>query len=98
MKIGFDAKRAYQNFTGLGNYSRDLIENLIQDAPNNQYVLFAPKDLENPRLNFLSEHKNICSVFPENQLNKTFKGLWRTINMEKSIIKNGIDQIGRAHV
>ena len=46
MKIGFDAKRAYQNFTGLGNYSRDLIENLIQDAPNNQYVLFAPKDLE----------------------------------------------------
>ena len=91
MKIGFDAKRAYQNFTGLGNYSRDLIENLIQDAPNNQYVLFAPKDLVNPRLNFLSEHKNICSIFPENQLNKTFKGLWRTINMEKSIIKNGID-------
>ena len=39
MKIGFDAKRAYQNFTGLGNYSRDLIENLIQDAPENQYVL-----------------------------------------------------------
>ena len=91
MKIGFDAKRAYQNFTGLGNYSRDLIENLIQDAPENQYVLFAPKNSESPRLNFISEHGNISSVFPENKLNKTFKGLWRTINMEKSIIKNEID-------
>ena len=91
MKIGFDAKRAYQNFTGLGNYSRDLIENLIKDFPNNQYVLFSPKDSENPRLNFLSQHENISSVFPENKINKTFQGLWRTINMEKSIIKNEID-------
>ena len=91
MKIGFDAKRAYQNFTGLGNYSRDLIENLIQQFPNNQYILFAPKDSENPRLKFLAEHENTSSIFPENKLNKTFKGLWRTINMEKSIIKNGID-------
>ena len=91
MKIGYDAKRAYQNFTGLGNYSRDLIENVIQHAPKNQYVLFAPKDSESPRLHFLSEHENISSIFPENKLNKTFKGLWRTINMEKSIIKNEID-------
>ena len=25
MRIGFDAKRAFHNFRGLGNYSRDLI-------------------------------------------------------------------------
>ena len=50
MKIGFDAKRAYQNFTGLGNYSRDLIENLITDYPENKYALFAPKDIDSPRL------------------------------------------------
>jgi glycosyltransferase involved in cell wall biosynthesis len=91
MKIGFDAKRAYQNFTGLGNYSRDLIENLITDFPENKYALFAPKDIDSPRLEFLLEHQNVSSIFPENKLNKTFKGLWRTINMEKSIIKNEID-------
>ena len=41
MRIGFDAKRAYQNFTGLGNYSRDLIENLIELhlAMNIDYLL-----------------------------------------------------------
>ncbi|MAW84226.1 MAG: hypothetical protein CL832_07470 [Crocinitomicaceae bacterium] len=91
MKIGFDAKRAYQNFTGLGNYSRDLIENSINEFPKNNYVLFAPKDIDSPRLDFLSKHPNVSSIFPENQVNRTFKGLWRTINMEKSIIKNNID-------
>ena len=91
MKIGFDAKRAYQNFTGLGNYSRDLIEHLIKEYPENEYFLFAPKDSENSRLDFLSNYNNTYSVFPHNKLNKTFKGLWRTINMEKSIIKNDVD-------
>ena len=91
MKIGFDAKRAYQNFTGLGNYSRDLIENLIQEYSNHEYLLFAPKDSETSRLDFLSNYNNIKSIFPENKLNKTFKGLWRSINMEKAIIKNGVD-------
>ena len=46
MRIGFDAKRAYQNFTGLGNYSRDLIENLIEFYPSNEYRLFAPKKIK----------------------------------------------------
>jgi glycosyltransferase involved in cell wall biosynthesis len=91
MKIGFDAKRAYQNFTGLGNYSRDLIENLADIYPENDYRLFAPKEFNNPRLNFLSNYDNISSIFPESPLNKTFKGLWRSINMEKSIAKSEID-------
>ena len=91
MKIGFDAKRAYQNFTGLGNYSRDLIEHLIKEYSDNEYFLFAPKDSENSRLDFLSNYDNTYSIFPQNKLNKTFKGLWRTINMEKSIIKNNVD-------
>ena len=34
MKIGYDAKRAFENQTGLGNYSRDLI---------NTYSLSNPK-------------------------------------------------------
>ena len=34
MKIGYDAKRAFENQTGLGNYSRDLI---------NTYSLLNPK-------------------------------------------------------
>ena len=35
---------------GLGNYSRDLLENLIQDAPENQYVLLLLKIWKTPDL------------------------------------------------
>ena len=31
MRIGIDAKRAYQNKSGLGNYSRDIISSLIKE-------------------------------------------------------------------
>lgn len=43
MKIGFDAKRAYHNYTGLGNYSRDLIQNLLTYYPDFECHLYAPK-------------------------------------------------------
>ena len=42
MKIGYDAKRIFHNHTGLGNYSRSLVRNLLRFYP--QYVahLFTP--------------------------------------------------------
>lgn len=43
MKIGFDAKRLYNNFTGLGNYSRTLVTNLLRLYPDDQIVLYTPK-------------------------------------------------------
>ncbi len=39
MKIAFDAKRAFANARGLGNYSRDTIRLLAAYAPQNEYVL-----------------------------------------------------------
>ena len=41
MRIAFDAKRAYRNHRGLGNYSRDVIRLLTTYAPENEYLLFA---------------------------------------------------------
>ena len=87
MIIGFDAKRAYQNFTGLGNYSRDLIENLVEIYPENEYRLFAPKEYDNPRLNFLSNNKNISSIFPESPINKTFKGYGDLLILKNQLLK-----------
>lgn len=42
MRIGFDAKRAYYNSSGLGNYSRSILTALISYYPRNQYFLFVP--------------------------------------------------------
>lgn len=41
MRIAFDAKRAYHNYRGLGNYSRDVIRLLTTYAPEHEYLLFA---------------------------------------------------------
>ena len=43
MHIGFDAKRLFFNTTGLGNYSRTLVQNLHQTFPEYSYHLYAPK-------------------------------------------------------
>lgn len=50
MNIGFDAKRAFQNFTGLGNYSRFIIDSLLKFQPQNEYFAYAPKN--NPKVSF----------------------------------------------
>ena len=38
MKIGFDAKRYFNNSTGLGNYARWLIRELTHHYPDNIYL------------------------------------------------------------
>ncbi|NCD68407.1 glycosyltransferase family 4 protein [Mucilaginibacter agri] len=43
MRIGFDTKRGFLNRTGLGNYSRWLINALVKYQPANQYLLYTPK-------------------------------------------------------
>lgn len=40
MKIAFDAKRYYHNNTGLGNYSRTLVDALGRLFPENEYMLY----------------------------------------------------------
>ena len=55
MNIGFDAKRAYHNSTGLGHYSRTLIRLLASHYPEHDYYLYNPK----PSPVFNLEEKNI---------------------------------------
>lgn len=43
MRIGFDGKRVVQNFTGLGNYSRFILNLLTQHFPENEYIVYSSK-------------------------------------------------------
>ena len=38
MRIGFDAKRAFNNTTGLGNYSRFVLDALMAHHLENEYL------------------------------------------------------------
>jgi glycosyltransferase involved in cell wall biosynthesis len=69
MIIGFDAKRAFYNTTGLGNYSRTLIEELAIYFPENEYHLFTPKKsnlfpFENLPAQQFHVHEN-TSIWPD---------------------------------
>ncbi|MEJ7589152.1 MAG: glycosyltransferase family 1 protein [Ferruginibacter sp.] len=88
MKLGYDGKRAFQNETGLGNYSRSLVAILAQRYPQHDYTLFAPKktDLFNP-----AGFDNVHAVFPETVVGKKISAWWRRYHIVKAIEKAGID-------
>ncbi len=53
MTIGFDGKRAVFNATGLGNYSRLVVDVLSEFYPHEHYILYSPKAQDNPELTSL---------------------------------------------
>ncbi|HTO15286.1 MAG TPA: glycosyltransferase family 1 protein [Edaphocola sp.] len=64
MYIGFDAKRAFFNKTGLGNYSRNLISALHMYYPENHYQLFTPSIKEDMFFRSVEEWHNTEIIHP----------------------------------
>ena len=91
MRIGFDAKRAVQNFTGLGNYSRYLIETLCRFYPENEYVLYAPKYKESRQFSSLMEKCPAIGCRLPKKGWKRFRSLWRTFGVTSRMEADGID-------
>ncbi|MDD4646057.1 MAG: glycosyltransferase family 1 protein, partial [Bacteroidales bacterium] len=86
MKIGFDAKRLYCNFTGLGNYSRTLVKNLNEFHPVHDYYLYTPKIRQSPETRlFLNE-----SGYKTRMPGTPFKSYWRTCSVKKQLSCDGI--------
>ncbi len=81
MRIGFDAKRAFHNKRGLGNYSRDLIRILSNEFPENEYVLFNPRETKTP---LLECPPGCIQITPSSPLDKKFPSFWRTFQIPKS--------------
>ena len=87
MKIGFDAKRLYCNYTGLGNYSRTTVDCLANFFPQNDYYLYTPKIIHNTQTaKFLDDkmYSNFVSKHP-------FKAYWRTYLLTSQLQKDNIE-------
>ena len=76
MKIGFDAKRAFHNNTGLGNYSRFVMEGLLKYFPQNKYFAYSPKSSR--------REIGIEGIFPKNIF------LWRSWLIKNDLQRDGI--------
>lgn len=84
MKIGFDAKRAFNNKSGLGNYSRNLIRGIIKNNPLEDYYLFNSESGRYKMHDFLEKRSNIHLVEPQSFWGKEFPGWWRSYGITKN--------------
>ena len=91
MIIGFDAKRIVRNNTGLGNYCRTLINDMIRCNDNNmKLLLYTPDKGRDTLRNQIIESDNSRFIFPKKKLGKIYKSLWRTKYIVKQLIDDKI--------
>lgn len=69
MQLGYDAKRAFHNHTGLGNYARTLLGYLLQLYPQHQYHLFTPGLGNTDAGGELLRHRQVYVHRPKRQAN-----------------------------
>lgn len=91
MKIGFDAKRAFNNKSGLGNYSRNLIRGIIKNNPLEDYFLFNSEASRYKLQDFLEKRSNIHLVEPQSFWGKEFPGWWRSYGITKNANQLNLD-------
>lgn len=88
LKIGFDAKRAFFNQRGLGNYSRATISILSRQQPDNNYYLFTPG--QQPKVDF-ERGDNCRDIYPQGSFYKMFPSWWRTYGITRAAQRLDID-------
>ena len=88
MIIGFDAKRAFFNTSGLGNYSRNTIKLLSKYYNENTYFLYSPS-LKN-KINFI-DSPNVIFKKPDSLIGNSFKSYWRSFLLTQQLEKDNIN-------
>jgi len=87
MKIGFDSKRLFCNFTGLGNYSRTLLSNLAKFHSEHSYSLYTTKVKESPRTKVFLDNPS----YNIHISTASFKAFWRSFSILKQLKKDNIE-------
>lgn len=88
MRIGYEAKRAFKNFTGLGNYARATVQTIAHQFPNHQLFLYSPDVVKNSRTQFLF---NLPNVFIKTAPIKLFKTYWRSKGVVHDLVRDKVD-------
>ncbi len=92
MNIGFDAKRLFKNFTGLGNYSRFVVNALCEFAPENEYILYTPTINDHPEVRSIIRQKNVKVVGPSSAYTLFHaSSIWRTWGISKEPSVKNLD-------
>lgn len=91
MNIAFDAKRITNNATGLGNYSRYIVQALAEYYPENNYLLCSPT-AGHPRLyDTLLDNRSVSLHTPETALGRMSGTLWRNWGVVSTLRREEVD-------
>lgn len=88
MRIGFDAKRAFFNKSGLGNYSRDIIRSLVKYYPEHEYYLYTPSK---QRSILFMDFENIKISTPFRAKSKLMQSYWRSVKLTSRLKQDNIE-------
>lgn len=87
MRIGYDAKRLFNNYTGLGNYSRTIVKNYSELFNKDEFYLYTNKISKNNKTNYFTDSKLFNNITSSNKLSS----YWRSYGIINDIKKHKID-------
>lgn len=90
MRIGFDAKRAFMNHSGLGNYSRTLMLSLLEQFPENEYVAFTPARKDELGAGLIDSPK-LKLIYPPEMMKGVLSSVWRSSFVSRDISAQRLD-------
>lgn len=91
MIIGFDAKRIVRNATGLGSYSRTLVNDLAAIVPQGTELrLYTPDEGRDDLRSQVKETSNMKYVYPENSPFRIQRDLWRMKGIVNDLKRDGV--------
>ncbi len=90
MRIGYDAKRIFHNWRGLGNYSRDLVKGQKHYFPENEYLLFSPQFKSDRAIEFSRSFGEGNIFQPSGFFSRQFPSVWRR-NLASELVQKKVE-------
>ncbi len=88
MRIGFDAKRAFNNYAGLGNYSRYIISNICRFYPENECFLYTPGIADQ---DLFQEPEGTIIKQPVSKIGRLTSSFWRSFQLTSWLNRDGVE-------
>ena len=90
--IAYDAKRLVRNNTGLGNYSRTLVNDLQRTLPANcTMLLYAPDKGRDTLRSQVAETQRMHYVYPSKARSGIARAVWRSWGIVKDLRRDNVD-------
>ena len=90
-KIAYDAKRLVRNTTGLGNYSRTLVNDLSRTLPEAcEMLLYTPSYGREDLREQVSMSQRMRYVYPKSAKSGIAQALWRSWGIVRDLKKDGV--------